>query len=312
MPPGPEAKTFVIPIAKRGRIMDKVAILSAIRHQNRQLAVGVDVGGTWVRLAASQGGRRIATRVARADRDLGALPRALGAIWRRHGWRRRDIAALVVASRAIWTARECRALARTLSGLARRVHVLSDAQAALLGALGDGPGVLVLSGTGSIVVGHDGRGRWARAGGLGPLMGDEGSGFWLGREWLRARVQRGELLAALRAVHAPDAVTRIAARAPRVRARARDGDPRARAIAREGQARLAAHARAVARMLRLRGPGGASWAGSVMQDPWFRAGVVRALGRAGLRARWRRPAAEPVAAALRLAERLSGSGDDTR
>lgn len=284
--------------------MDRVATLSAIRHRDRQLTVGVDVGGTWIRLAPSRGGRRIATLVARADRDLGTLPRALGAIWRRYRWRRRDVAALVVASRAIWTARERRALARSLSGLARRVHVLSDAQAALLGALGNGPGVLVLSGTGSIVVGHDGRGRWARAGGLGPLLGDEGSGFWLGREWLRARVERGELLAALRAVHAPDAVTRIAALAPRVLARARRGDPGARAIARAGQARLAAHARAVAQTLRLRRPVDVSWAGSVMEDPWFRAGVVRALRRAGLSARWRRPAAEPAAAALRLAEGL--------
>ncbi|MBI2161491.1 MAG: hypothetical protein HYU25_14135 [Candidatus Rokubacteria bacterium] len=284
-----------------------MANLSAIRHQERQLTVGVDVGGTWIRVAASRGGRRTAALVARADRDLGALPRALGAIWRRQGWRRRDIAALVVASRAIWTARECRALARTLSGLARRVHVLSDAQAALLGALGDGPGMLVLAGTGSIVVGHDGRGRWARAGGLGPLLGDEGSGFWLGREWLRVRAERGELLAALGAVHAPDAVTRIAALAPRVLARARRGDPRAGAITREGQARLAAHARDVARMLRLSGPVDVSWAGSVMEDSWFRAGVVRSLARAGLRARWRRPAAEPVAAALRAAEQLSGN-----
>lgn len=292
--------------------MDRVATLSAIRHERRQVAVGVDVGGTWIRLAASRGGRRIATNVAPAHRDLRTLPPALGAIWRRYHWRRRDVAALVVASRAIWTAGECHALARTLSGLARRVHVLSDAQAALLGALGDEPGVLVLAGTGSIVVGRDGHGRWARAGGLGPLVGDEGSGFWLGREWLRARVQRGDLSAALRAVHAPDAVTRIAALAPRVLARARRGDPRARAIAREGQARLAAHARAVAQTLRLRGPVAVSWAGSVMEDPWFRAGVVRVLGRAGLRARWRRPAAEPVAATLRLAERFSESGHDPR
>lgn len=291
--------------------MDRVATLSAIRHDDRHLAVGVDVGGTWIRLAASRGGRRIATNVARAHRDLRTLPAALRAIWRRYHWRRRDVAALVVASRAIWTAREYRGLARRLSGLARRVHVLSDAQAALLGALGDEPGVLVLAGTGSIVVGRDGRGRWARAGGLGPLVGDEGSGFWLGREWLRARVQRGGLRAALRVVHAPDAVTRIAALAPRVLARARRGDPRARAIAREGQARLAAHARAVAQTLRLRRPVAVSWAGSVMEDPWFRAGVVQALGRAGLRARWRRPAAEPVAAVLRAAERMSEDSPTT-
>src|SRR5207253_3127845 len=83
----------------------------------------------------------------------------LRAIWRRRSWRGRDVAALVVASRALWTPRERRALALTLRGLAWRVEVISDAQAALLGAIGEGPGVLVLAGTGSTVVAHDGRGR---------------------------------------------------------------------------------------------------------------------------------------------------------
>src|SRR2546425_2038983 len=43
-------------------------------------------------------------------------------------------------------------LFRSLRGLAVRVEVIADAQAALLGAIGDGPGALVLAGTGSIVV----------------------------------------------------------------------------------------------------------------------------------------------------------------
>src|SRR5213082_1971522 len=125
---------------------------------------------------------------------------------------------------ALWTPRERRALALTLRGLAWRVQVISDAQAAFLGAVGDGPGVLVLAGTGSIVVAHDGRGRWTRAGGFGPLVGDEGSGFWLGREWLRSLARRGDLHTVLRLVHAPDTVAQIAALAPRVLARARRGD----------------------------------------------------------------------------------------
>src|SRR2546425_11278224 len=84
-----------------------------------------------------------------------------------------------------------------------RVEVIADAQAALLGAIGDGPGALVLAGTGSIVVAHDGRGRWTRAGGLGPLVGDEGSGFWLGREWLRTLGAGGGLSPGLRPGHSP-------------------------------------------------------------------------------------------------------------
>jgi hypothetical protein len=47
-----------------------------------------------------------------------------------------------------------------------------------------------------------------------------------------------------------------------------------------------------------------SWAGGVA-DSWFRAGVARAVGRGGLKARWISPAADPVVAAARLAERLA-------
>ncbi len=217
----------------------------------------------------------------RSERDLRRLPAILSAVWRRRGWRRARVATLVVASRAIWTARERRALARRLAGLARRVEVISDAQAALLGALGDRAGVLVLAGTGSIVVGYDGRVRWQRAGGLGPLVGDEGSAFWLGREWLRSRAARGDLGTVLRAVHASDAVARIAARAPRVLARARRGDRVARTIARAGQTALAVHVRDVVRRLALRPPVAVSWAGSVLDDAWFRAGLARAVARPG-------------------------------
>ena len=229
----------------------------------------------------------------------------LRAIWRRRGWRRGDVGALVVASRALWTPRERRALALTLRGLAWRVQVISDAQAAFLGAVGDGPGVLVLAGTGSIVVAHDGRGRWTRAGGFGPLVGDEGSGFWLGREWLRSLARRGDLHTVLRLVHAPNTVAQIAALAPRVLARARRGDRPARAIARAGQIELAMHIRNAARALALPAPIHLSWAGSVLEDRWFRSGLIRAVARAGVRARWRAPASRPVDAALRLAARLA-------
>ena len=271
----------------------------------RRNCVGVDVGGTWVRVAARQGQGRVTTIVTPADRDLMRLAPLLRAIWQRRRWRRRDIAALVVASRALWTRPERRALALTLRGLAQRVEVIADAQAALLGAIGDGPGALVLAGTGSIVVAHDGRGGWTRAGGLGPLVGDEGSGFWLGREWLRLLAGRGDLPTVLRLVHAPDAVGRIAALAPGVLARARRGDRAARAITGTGQARLAACVSDAVHALALKAPIHLSWAGSVLENPWYRSGLIRALARTGVRARWRAPAAPPVAAALRLATRLA-------
>ena len=61
----------------------------------------------------------------------------------------------------------------------------------------------------------------------------------------------------------------------------------------------------VARALQLGRTVNASWAGSVLADGWYRAGVIRAVARVGLRARWHRPAEQPVVAAARLAAALA-------
>jgi len=278
--------------------------MSVIRRAERPLAVGADVGGTRLRLTAARDGRVVA-KLSREAPRAEDLEKVLRGLWRALGWRRRDVGALVVASRGIWTSRERRSLARRLARLAGRVEVLSDAQAALLGALGDRPGLLVLAGTGSIVVGRDAHGRWGRAGGLGPLLGDEGSAFWIGRAWLRATTRGEDFLAVRRLVIRADAVSRVAALAPSVLRRARRGDSRARAIVREAQTHLAALALGLARRLRLPRPVAMSWAGGVLDDAGFRRGLARAVTRAGLRARWLAPAAEPVAAAVARAERMT-------
>ncbi|MBI3790135.1 MAG: hypothetical protein HY275_04580 [Gemmatimonadetes bacterium] len=62
--------------------------------------------------------------------------------------------------------------------------VHSDAAIALDDAFGDGPGVLLIAGTGSMCLGRGPTGRTARAGGWGPIIGDEGSGSWMGRRAL--------------------------------------------------------------------------------------------------------------------------------
>ncbi len=241
---------------------------------------------------------RATRRVRRASglRELAKiLPTMLGA--------QRSVASLVVAARGVWTAAERSGLRRRLRPLAGRVEVISDAEAALLGALGGRPGVLILAGTGSIVLGRDGRGRLARAGGLGPLLGDEGSSFWLGREWLRRRPDAARIARGLG--RRPDAVARIAAGAPAVLARARRGDRRARAIVAAGQHHLATQAASVIRRLRLASPVLVSWSGGLMADEGYRAGVRRALSRRA-RCRWQPPQADPaLAAARRAAARLT-------
>ncbi len=62
--------------------------------------------------------------------------------------------------------------------------VLNDVDAAHLGAFAGRPGILVLSGTGSMSWARNGAGASARAGGWGDVIGDEGSSYWIGREAL--------------------------------------------------------------------------------------------------------------------------------
>ena len=68
--------------------------------------------------------------------------------------------------------------------LADEVVVHTDAAVALDDAFGDGAGILLVSGTGSIAFGRGPDGTFARCGGWGPLIGDEGSGAWIGRRAL--------------------------------------------------------------------------------------------------------------------------------
>ncbi len=65
-----------------------------------------------------------------------------------------------------------------------RRTVLNDVDAAHLGAFAGRPGILVLSGTGSMSWARNGAGASARVGGWGDVIGDEGSSYWIGREAL--------------------------------------------------------------------------------------------------------------------------------
>jgi N-acetylglucosamine kinase-like BadF-type ATPase len=74
-------------------------------------------------------------------------------------------------------------------------HVTSDGEVALEAAVGSGEGVVVLSGTGSLVFGRNASGETARAGGYGRWIGDEGSAYEMGRRGI-ACVARARDLAA--------------------------------------------------------------------------------------------------------------------
>jgi len=133
------------------------------------------------------------------------------------------------------------------AGVARQVRVLPDGAVALATAFGDGPGILVNAGTGSVAYARDPSGALHRAGGYGWQLGDEGGGYWLGRRALevaaRAQDGRGEgstllarLLSALGLQQFDDLVrwtatatpSQVAALAPHVLNAAREGEVVAR------------------------------------------------------------------------------------
>ncbi len=93
---------------------------------------------------------------------------------------------------------ELAAIVRAILGeiLPAPITVVGDMEIALEAAFEDGPGVMVIAGTGSIAYGRDDKGKTARAGGWGFEIGDEGSAHWIGRTAvtavLRASDRAGE------------------------------------------------------------------------------------------------------------------------
>jgi N-acetylglucosamine kinase-like BadF-type ATPase len=74
--------------------------------------------------------------------------------------------------------------------------VVSDAVANLIGAVGDlRPGAVVAAGSGAVAFGSDFGEVWHRVDGWGHVLGDVGSGAWLGLEGLRAALRADDALA---------------------------------------------------------------------------------------------------------------------
>lgn len=155
---------------------------------------------------------------------------------------------------------------------AQQILIDNDAMMTLLGAVGSGAGVLVISGTGSIACGITEDGRRARAGGWGHRVGDEGSGYYIGKRALthifRACDGResasGIIQPILRElgvanpeelmswVYGPDfSVDRLAALTPLLAEMAEAGDAKAISILQEAAAELAEIALTVINKLHL-------------------------------------------------------------
>ena len=88
--------------------------------------------------------------------------------------------------------------ARVVRGIMKRIGymakvlVVNDALVALEAGAPNQPGVVVIAGTGSIAYGRNAQNQAARAGGWGYMLGDEGSGYWIGRAALRAVLREAD------------------------------------------------------------------------------------------------------------------------
>ncbi len=83
------------------------------------------------------------------------------------------------------------------------IEVVGDMIIAMEAAFAGLPGVVVISGTGSVAFGRNQHGELARAGGWGPAISDEGSGQWIGRNAVSAvmrALDAGQPTSLLRAI----------------------------------------------------------------------------------------------------------------
>src|SRR5579864_7179494 len=93
------------------------------------VAVGVDNGGTWIRLKGLDAQGRCIWSLRKSSPTVEKLPAFLHQHLKR--WRG-QLAGLAVGSRGIWKQAKRRALRRALADLAKRVIVMSDVEAAWL------------------------------------------------------------------------------------------------------------------------------------------------------------------------------------
>jgi N-acetylglucosamine kinase-like BadF-type ATPase len=150
--------------------------------------VGIDIGGSKTAARRVEDGRVVAQAVG-ASANLESVTaqgaaEVLSSLARSLGSKGVDV---VVAGTAGGMSQESRApIVEMLRATFPRsqVRVVHDTEL-LLPAGGLDAGVAVIGGTGSVAFGVTSDGRQARAGGWGYLLGDEGSGYWLGREAVR-------------------------------------------------------------------------------------------------------------------------------
>lgn len=229
------------------------------------------------------------------------------------------------ADRKVW-----RRIVRKTARLRCPVALTHDAAAALAAGSADETGAVVICGTGSLVYARRADGSERLVGGRGPILGDEGSGFDIGRQGLRAAIRSADgrgpktLLESLIPQRlklsglddlvpwvSPFAKDRVAGVARIVFEAARGGDAAARGIIQAAADELAHSVEVAATQLwgspeRL--PRVVFHGGVLRHQPVLRKALAAAIRRFAPAARRALPRLEAVLGAARLARRLLAGG----
>ena len=306
---------------------------------HQELVLGVDGGGSktvaWLARCVDQASRPVGSGHAgpsnvrtqgfatAAQNIEQAVARAFGSL----GLPRGSVAGACLAIAGFGTDSNRQRLEHWAHGcaLADRIQVVNDALPAVFAGTTDGVGVALISGTGSLACGRTADGKSARCGGWGPLMGDEGSGYALGRAALQAaascadgRAAATSLLDRLQAalgvasavelksaVYAPDfCQSDVASLAPLVFDASNAGDAVAKEIIDRAAVELCRLVTSVARKLELEQPELALAGSLLVHQRLLREQIVRLLRVNGLCPPRVTAVADPVAGTVILARRL--------
>jgi N-acetylmuramic acid 6-phosphate etherase len=280
-------------------------------HPNTQVILGIEGGGTrttWALLTS--GGKALAQGEAGPGNTLLLSDAALGklfcAIRRGAGARVQAIGGAFAGCQLPAEQRRVEKILRRVWPGAKTVRVMEDTRSVLAAAFGDGPGIVVIAGTGSNVAGQkSSRDPVEKAGGWGHLFADRGSAYDLARRGLECAFDRydatqkisplaREYLAAAGKTSLEELVplllrdtgkTAVAQWSRSVFSAAQKGDRDARLLLDEAADSLAEKVALIARRLRLGRPEVALAGGLFENQPGYVARLQRALRRKLPRAR---------------------------
>lgn len=160
--------------------------------------LGLDAGGTKTTAEVGDETRVLARVVGDSIKPLRVsldqarqnLSELLGRVSQQSGVDLRKISASCVGTAGLRLPQTNGWMRRILSScVSGSIAVVGDEEIALDAAFPGGAGVLVIGGTGSNTLGRTSTGERFTVGGWGPALGDQGSGYWIGHQAMRAAVR---------------------------------------------------------------------------------------------------------------------------